>query len=817
MNTKYLIKQTSTALIIVSLIACGGGGGDGGNGGGGNNVGNSGPSADEVNAAALAGTWLVYEASGPNDCGEQVSLLSTYTATISASGSTLTAELPNGSLSGTLVGTEIALTGTLTEGSGSSAVTLTFTVLGGNMAAGGASEFVYSETGFSCSGENIVGAIKQANGNGSAIASSVDLNDDWTITETSGENSCGDAVGIAETYTVSVSQADTFLYISTPDTGLEGEIHADTGVIAAAYTDQVSNINGASPLSGGKATAKLQQANFADLVSIAGFTVSQDGDSFEGVGGFTFVDSFDEQCAGVFTISGTRNSLPAQPTNLTVTTDSSSSLTLNWQDNADNETGYDVYRLPLGSASASAKRLVNNNGAKTFLQLTQAPTRVAQLSANSTSYTDTSLLPNYRYEYFIKALNQFGETESEKVEGVTDTNPEEPAPEPPSPLLAPTGLTATTVSSSSINLSWNDNSSNETGYRVYRANSSGSLYTEIATLGPNAESYTATSLSASTTYYFYVSVYGTGNSKGSNTASATTSGPIVTVPVAPTNMMATNITSSSVTLTWSDNSNNETGFRILVCGLASTNGGCFSYNLITTTAANATSYTRTGLTAGATYIYYVQATNSAGNSTSTSVQFTTTAAQSTQTVYATFDNLLLTSNVNTTWQNNNYPGGDIAVGCNWEYSFVTGLQTYVCGATELYFNIDSLIDGKNIISATLKLYPYILPADFNDTYQIRAIAQDWDPSSVTYANQPNVFTSPVIIVNPPTTTAIPMEFDVTNIVQSWANGTRTNYGFQLSNTNVVFPLANVLRSTSIESLEVNNGSTRRPQLELTIQ
>jgi hypothetical protein len=45
------------------------------------------------------------------------------------------------------------------------------------------------------------------------------------------------------------------------------------------------------------------------------------------------------------------------------------------------------------------------------------------------------------------------------------------APFPPS---APTGLTATAVSSTQINLTWTDNSSNETAIEIYRRTGAGS-------------------------------------------------------------------------------------------------------------------------------------------------------------------------------------------------------------------------------------------------------------------------------------------------------------------------------------------------------
>ncbi len=82
---------------------------------------------------------------------------------------------------------------------------------------------------------------------------------------------------------------------------------------------------------------------------------------------------------------------------------------------------------------------------------------------------------------------------------------------------APSDLTATAQSSSSIVLSWTDNSNNETGFKIYR---DGEL---ISTTSANVTSYTDTGLSSSTTYSYYVKAYNdSGLSAASNTAQATT-------------------------------------------------------------------------------------------------------------------------------------------------------------------------------------------------------------------------------------------------------------------------------------------------------
>src|SRR5205823_11058881 len=53
---------------------------------------------------------------------------------------------------------------------------------------------------------------------------------------------------------------------------------------------------------------------------------------------------------------------------------------------------------------------------------------------------------------------------------------------------ATSGLTATTLSSSQISLSWTDNSNNETGFKIERTTGAGS-FTEIGTVGAGITNY----------------------------------------------------------------------------------------------------------------------------------------------------------------------------------------------------------------------------------------------------------------------------------------------------------------------------------------
>ncbi len=181
---------------------------------------------------------------------------------------------------------------------------------------------------------------------------------------------------------------------------------------------------------------------------------------------------------------------------------------------------------------------------------------------------------------------------------------------------APGNLTATPVSSSQINLAWQDNSNNETSFRIERS-LDGVNFSLLTTVSINTTSYQNTGLAANTTYYYRVkATNANGDSAPSNTAAATTSGN--PTPAPPSNLIATAVSGSQINLAWQDNSNNETSFRIE----RSLDGVNFS--LLTTVGINTTAYQNIGLTPAATYYYRVKATNANGDSAPSNVAFATT-------------------------------------------------------------------------------------------------------------------------------------------------------------------------------------------------
>ncbi|HEV8367731.1 MAG TPA: fibronectin type III domain-containing protein [Pyrinomonadaceae bacterium] len=103
--------------------------------------------------------------------------------------------------------------------------------------------------------------------------------------------------------------------------------------------------------------------------------------------------------------------------------------------------------------------------------------------------------------------------------------PPTPSPTPTPAPNAPSNLSADAVSSSQINLSWTDNSGDETEFKIERCQGNNcSNFVQIATVGANVTSFPNTGLSPSTRYRYRVRASNAvGDSAYSNIAQARTS------------------------------------------------------------------------------------------------------------------------------------------------------------------------------------------------------------------------------------------------------------------------------------------------------
>ncbi|NLN75114.1 MAG: hypothetical protein GX139_02235 [Armatimonadetes bacterium] len=162
----------------------------------------------------------------------------------------------------------------------------------------------------------------------------------------------------------------------------------------------------------------------------------------------------------------------------------------------------------------------------------------------------------------------------------------------------PTGLNATAVSGSIVDLSWtaSTDATGVNGYKIFRNG------TQIATsISP---SYRDTSCQAQTTYSYTVSAYDSvgNNSAQSAAKSVTTLAPDNQPPTVPANLRVTGTTTSSISLAWNASTDNigVVGYRIY------RNGAQVG-------TATGTTYNDTGLAQYSTHTYEVDAYDATPN------------------------------------------------------------------------------------------------------------------------------------------------------------------------------------------------------------
>ncbi len=124
---------------------------------------------------------------------------------------------------------------------------------------------------------------------------------------------------------------------------------------------------------------------------------------------------------------------------------------------------------------------------------------------------------------------------------------------------APSNLVAATIDTASISLSWQDNSDNEEGFRIYRWD--GVQWGAIGTTAANTMNDTVAGLWPGTEYSFRVKAFNSvGESDFSNSAVVSTEQ--ILIPWAPGNFTLQPLDYKRIFISWTDNSDNETGFNL---------------------------------------------------------------------------------------------------------------------------------------------------------------------------------------------------------------------------------------------------------------
>lgn len=288
----------------------------------------------------------------------------------------------------------------------------------------------------------------------------------------------------------------------------------------------------------------------------------------------------------------------AAPT-LNAPTATATQVDLSWNNVAGN-TGYEVQMRTMGTSYAQSPASYWNQE-----YAWGAWTAAATLAADTITHSQTGLTAGYTYQFRVRDTYSGGTSAWSNAQWITTI--------PPAPTLnAPTAASTT-----QLNLSWN-NTYGETGFRLEWKARSGADCTDGAwngpiTIGQNVTNYSHTGLTAGTWYcYRLYGVNAAGNSPYSTVQSQTT------LAVAPTLDPPSGVTASQVVLTWNNVTGNS-GYRI-----ERKTGAAGTWGTVTTTAADAVTYTNTGLAAGTLYYYRVCTLNGGGASAPSNERSTTT-------------------------------------------------------------------------------------------------------------------------------------------------------------------------------------------------
>lgn len=253
-----------------------------------------------------------------------------------------------------------------------------------------------------------------------------------------------------------------------------------------------------------------------------------------------------------------------------------------------------------GSISLTVSTPARVNNLAPTLELRDAGGSVVIASAGPSSTFSATVSASVAagsYRVYVRTGGEYGNVGQYAVNGTIIP--------PTSVINTPTALAAAVISTSRVDLSWADNATNETGYRVERSTDGTNWSVLAGGVAANATSYSDTTAAAGTTYHYRVQAFNaSASSDYSNSATATTS---QDAPAAPAGLTATAASASRIDLRWNDVAG-EASYRVE----RSTNGTTWA--AVGTTGANATTYADTGLAANTTYIYRVIAVNSGGSS-----------------------------------------------------------------------------------------------------------------------------------------------------------------------------------------------------------
>jgi uncharacterized delta-60 repeat protein len=287
---------------------------------------------------------------------------------------------------------------------------------------------------------------------------------------------------------------------------------------------------------------------------------------------FTFASPWE----GTYSNSATATALTPSSPVLSATRASEGGINLSWSDSNSDRSGFRLWRCA-------------GSGCSDFSQIGGTLT--------TTSYSDTGLLPNTQYSYYLETLKTASCGWSRPSSQVSATTT----------LLEPNGLTATANTTTQITINWVDRTGSETGFKIYRCSGSGcSDFSQIGTAAANATSYTDNTVAENSSYRYQVQA--TSSTFGWDSLPSTAVEKATPAAASPTLAAVNRVSEVQLQITWSDSNSDRTGFRLFRC----IGSGCSDFSQVGG-VISATSYSDAGLTPGTSYSYYVESFKTASN------------------------------------------------------------------------------------------------------------------------------------------------------------------------------------------------------------
>jgi hypothetical protein len=358
--------------------------------------------------------------------------------------------------------------------------------------------------------------------------------------------------GAAPTNIGSIDLTGTGIDLHSGDTFLVSMSYDGT-TLSVTITDQVTS-------------ASATQSYAIDIPTTVGTSTAYVGFT-GGTGGLTAT-----QDILTWTYSPNATTSPNAPSGLGATPASATSVSLNWTNNATNQTGFHLDRA---TDSGFTQNLITET-----------------LPASPDTFTDTAtgLAPGNTFYYQLRAFNSAGDSANSNVASVYI----------PLAPPTPTNQQITNVTTSEIDMSWQDNAGHQAdGYHILRAANHGD-FIQVASLPPTSRTppstytWSDTGLDAGTYYEYHIIAYNVSGNNDFAGVNATT----ITLP--PSGVIATP-GNAVVTLIWTA----PAGAQTYNVYRATTSG----QEAVYATGVTTTSYTDSAVTNGTTYYYTVTAVN----------------------------------------------------------------------------------------------------------------------------------------------------------------------------------------------------------------